>query len=133
MSAPPLHFDACILGGGIAGLWTLARLRHQGRSALLLSRGPLGGGQTIWSQGIIHGGIKYALGGEASAASRAIAGMPEVWAGCLRGEGSGDGAGVDLSSVKPLSACQYLWTTAGLVSKIAGVAASKAIRTPWRR
>ncbi|MGD9689936.1 MAG: FAD-dependent oxidoreductase [Phycisphaerales bacterium] len=124
-----IEVDVCIIGGGVAGLWTLARLRHDGRRVVLLEREALGAGQTIWSQGIIHGGIKYALTGESSAASRAIAAMPEVWSGCLSGRGTGDGTGVDLSSVRPLAREQHLWTTPGLVSKFAAAAASVVIRT----
>lgn len=124
--ADPLVVDVCIIGGGVAGLWTLGRLRHRGYSAVLLEREALGAGQTIWSQGIIHGGIKYALTGEASAASKAIAAMPGVWERAL----AGPSEGIDLSAVRPLSACQYLWTTPGLVSRLAGLAASKVIRTP---
>ena len=69
---PQLHIDILIFGGGIAGLWTLARLRKEGYSCLLLESNSLGAGQTIASQGIIHGGIKYALTGQASAASKAL-------------------------------------------------------------
>src|SRR5690606_14944511 len=56
----PLHVDICILGGGIAGLWLNARLRQQGFSTLLIEPAALGGGQSTKSQGIIHGGTKYA-------------------------------------------------------------------------
>ncbi|CAN5789240.1 glycerol-3-phosphate dehydrogenase/oxidase [soil metagenome] len=125
--APPpasTELDTLILGGGIAGLWTLALLRARGVDAHLIDIAPLGTGQTLWSQGIIHGGIKYALGGAASAASRAIAEMPERWAAALRGEGEVALAGVDV-----LSARQLLWTTPGLISRVAGAAASQAIRT----
>ena len=120
--------DVVVRGAGVAGLWTARALARAGYSVVVVSRGAVGGGQTIASQGIIHGGIKYALTGTASAASKAIAGMPEVWAKCLRGEGE-----VDLRGVKVLSPRQYLWTTGSLGSKLVGVAASKAIRTAVRR
>ena len=55
--------DIVILGGGIAGLWLLNRLRTAGYSTVLFERGALGQGQSIASQGMIHGGMKYALGG----------------------------------------------------------------------
>ncbi len=38
----------------------------------------LGGGQSVESQGIIHGGAKYALHGALTGASEAIADMPRV-------------------------------------------------------
>ncbi len=48
-----------VFGGGIAGLWTLDALRREGVDARLLTNAPLGTGQTIQSQGILHGGGKY--------------------------------------------------------------------------
>lgn len=128
MPAPDCQVDVLIFGGGIAGLWTFARLAREGYSCLLLESRSLGAGQTIASQGIIHGGIKYALTGEASRASRAIAEMPALWQACLAGRGE-----VDLSSAAVLSTHQHLWTTAGIGSRLVGVAASKAIRTEVSR
>ena len=69
--------DIVIFGGGIAGLWLLNRLRQQGYDVILLESDALGGGQSLASQGIIHGGLKYALNGVLSPASSAIAQMPE--------------------------------------------------------
>ena len=60
---PSYSTDIVIFGGGIAGLWLLDRLRIQGYQVILLESSSLGGGQTYASQGIIHGGLKYALGG----------------------------------------------------------------------
>ncbi|MDF1622160.1 MAG: FAD-dependent oxidoreductase, partial [Pseudohongiella nitratireducens] len=59
------EFDSqiTIVGGGIAGLWLLNRLCLAGYDAILLDKGGLGSGQTLASQGIIHGGLKYALNG----------------------------------------------------------------------
>lgn len=72
--------DVLIYGGGIAGLWTLALLRHAGYSAVLLENSALGAGQTIQSQGIIHGGFKYAIPGAGDLASaKAIRKMPGRW------------------------------------------------------
>lgn len=122
---PAHHLNALILGGGIAGLWTLARLAREGFSALLLTDAPLGAGQTIASQGIIHGGIKYTLGlAEPGDASRRIAEMPGIWRACLEGRGE-----VDLRAARVLSDHQHLWTTPGVLSRIAGLGASRVIRT----
>jgi glycerol-3-phosphate dehydrogenase len=131
MAVGEISVDVLVLGGGIAGLWTLARLRGAGYSCLLVEKTALGSGQTIASQGIIHGGIKYALTGAASRASKAIAEMPAIWRGCLAG-GRGQGE-LDLSGVRVLSDHQLLWTTGGIASRLAGVAASKAIRTEVAR
>lgn len=125
VSAPSLLTpDVLLFGGGIAGLWTLDRLRQAGFDALLIERGRLGEGQTVGSQGIIHGGIKYALTGQASAASRAIADMPRRWLECLSGTGE-----VDLSRATVLAEHQHLWTTPGLLSRVAAAGASRVIRT----
>lgn len=118
-----LETDICILGGGIAGLWLNARLRSQGYSTLLIERGALGGGQSSKSQGIIHGGTKYALHGKLTTAAEAIAGMPQRWRDCLEGKGD-----VDLRGVRLLSAHHYLWSPGNLISNLAGFFASKALR-----
>ena len=51
---------------------------------MLLERDSLGGEQTLASQGMIHGGLKYALGGTLTRSSEAIANMPERWRACRR-------------------------------------------------
>jgi glycerol-3-phosphate dehydrogenase len=107
--------DIVIIGGGIAGLWLLNRVRQLGYSAVLLEAKTLGGGQTCLSQGIIHGGMKYALQGTLTPATQAIADMPKVWNECLQGKGV-----IDLTHVPVLSQHQYLWTTGSLTSKLAG-------------
>ena len=66
--AREIHSDIIIFGGGIAGLWLLGRLREAGYSALLLESRALGGVQTSASQGIVHGGTKYALTGKLTGA-----------------------------------------------------------------
>jgi glycerol-3-phosphate dehydrogenase len=116
--------DIAIFGGGIAGLWTLSRLRQAGFSAVLFESHALGGVQTIASQGIIHGGAKYALTGNLTESARAIGEMPAIWQACLRGEGE-----LDLTQVKVLSEHQYLWSTTGLVSRMAGFFAGKLMRS----
>ena len=82
--------DVAIFGGGVAGLWTLARLRNEGYNAVLFENNALGGGQTRYAQGIIHGGTKYALTGKLTASSEAISEMPSFWRACLEGQGELD-------------------------------------------
>ena len=118
-----LETDICILGGGIAGLWLNARLQQLGYSTLLIERGALGGGQSSKSQGIIHGGTKYALHGKLSLAAEAIGDMPERWRACLDGTGE-----LDLTGVRLLSEHHYLWSPGSLLSNMAGFFASKALR-----
>ena len=52
-----LDVEVVIFGGGIAGLWLLDELHRAGMTTLLLEAHELGSGQTIASQGIIHGGL----------------------------------------------------------------------------
>lgn len=119
-----LSVDIAIFGGGIAGLWTLARLRQAGYQAVLFEQGEIGGVQTLASQGIIHGGSKYALAGKFTDASQAIAGMPGIWRDCLSGSGE-----LDLSGVRILSPHQYLWSSGGISSGLAGFFAGKLMRS----
>ena len=82
--------DIAIIGGGVSGLWTLHRLRDLGYDAHLFEKYALGTGQTIASQGIIHGGLKYALDGIMRPHTSALSGMPTRWLNCLGGEGEAD-------------------------------------------
>ncbi|RMH83660.1 FAD-dependent oxidoreductase [Pseudomonas sp. AOB-7] len=118
-----LSTDVLIVGGGIAGLWLNARLRRQGFATLLLESGSLGGGQSVKSQGIIHGGAKYALHGALSGASEAIADMPRRWREALAGGGE-----LDLSGVRVLSEAHYLWSPGTLAGNLTSFFASKAVR-----
>lgn len=115
--------DVLIVGAGVAGLWLNARLRRQGYSTVLVERDSLGGGQTLKSQGIIHGGAKYALHGALTGASEAIADMPRRWREALAGSGE-----LDLSGVRLLSEAHYLWSPGTLASNLTSFFASKAVR-----
>lgn len=118
-----IDVDIAIIGGGIAGLWLLNRLCNQGYNAILFEQGDLGGMQTIASQGMIHGGIKYALGGALTGGSEAIADMPDHWRRCLKGDGD-----VDLRHAKVLSEHFYMWSTPTIGSKVTSFFASKVTR-----
>ncbi|TBU88021.1 FAD-dependent oxidoreductase [Phytopseudomonas dryadis] len=118
-----LSTDVLIVGGGIAGLWLNARLRSQGFSTLLVEHETLGGGQSVKSQGIIHGGAKYALHGTLTGASEAIADMPRRWRQALAGTGE-----LDLAGVRLLSEAHYLWSPGTLAGNLTSFFASKAVR-----
>ncbi|MGJ3441301.1 FAD-dependent oxidoreductase [Pseudomonas sp. Je.1.5.c] len=115
--------DVLIVGAGVAGLWLNARLRRLGYSTVLVERASLGGEQTIKSQGIIHGGIKYALTGNLTGASEAIADMPRRWRDALNGSGE-----LNLDKVRLLSDAHYLWSPGSLLGNVTSFFASKAMR-----
>lgn len=123
-SASALPIDVLIVGGGIAGLWLLARLRARGYGALLVESDRLGAGQTLCAQGIIHGGAKYSLHGQLSDSAEAIAAMPARWRDCLDGR-----ADVDLRGARLLAEHQYLWATQAPTSRLAAFFASKLMRS----
>ncbi|MFW5450651.1 MAG: FAD-dependent oxidoreductase, partial [Methylophagaceae bacterium] len=122
MSKQTLTTDVVIIGAGIAGLWLHNRLNQMGFHALLLENKTIGNAQTLSSQGIIHGGAKYALNGILSKATQAIGDMPARWQACLAGDGD-----VDLTDVSVLADHQLLWSKDQLSSKMMSFFASKAL------
>lgn len=125
MSQAPLsiHLDLAIIGGGVAGLWLANRAKSAGFSVALFEAKTLGSDQTIASQGMIHGGMKYTLAGALTGASEAIAEMPKHWRACLCGEGD-----VDLRHTRILSDHFFMWSGDDLGSKLTGFLASKITR-----
>lgn len=119
----PLQLDAVIFGGGGAGLWLLDELKAVGYSVLLVETAELGSGQTIASQGIIHGGLKYTLSGLLTPSAAAISEMPGRWRACLAGENL-----PNLTNTRLRSEFCYLWQTTSLMSKLAMVGARAGLR-----
>lgn len=115
--------DTVVIGGGVAALWTANALIRSGRSVIVLTNAPLGGTQTLASQGVIHGGLKYAVGGKLNDSSEALAAMPKRWAEAMRGNGE-----VDLRKVEILSDHQILWSLPGILSKVVSFFGSKSLR-----
>ena len=118
-----LTCDIAIIGGGISGLWLLNRLANKGFNVILFEKNFLGSDQTVASQGMIHGGIKYTLSGALSGASEAIAEMPSYWQRCI--DGLGD---VDLKGARKLSDHFYMWSSKSVLSKMTTFLASKVTR-----
>jgi len=106
-----IKVDVLIFGGGIAGLWLLDELRRRGYCALLLENRALGHGQTVASQGIIHGGVKYMFDGKFKPSVASIAEMPPIWRDCLAGQRE-----PDLSATIVRSPCCMVWGTGGFKS-----------------
>jgi glycine/D-amino acid oxidase-like deaminating enzyme len=117
------HLDAIIVGGGIAGLWIANRLLAADRQVLVLEADELGCQQTLASQGMIHGGLKYALGGGLTGASEAIASMPARWRACLDGSGE-----LDLQGLTPLSDDNLLFANGSGLDRFTAFFASRALR-----
>ncbi len=125
----PIHeADVVVVGGGVAGLWLVNLLARRGHSVVLLEAGALGGAQTLASQGLIHGGLKYALSGNLTRASEAIADMPRRWRACLEGRGE-----VDLRTLTPLSDRYYMFAEASTLGRLTTFFASRSLRGRIRR
>lgn len=120
----PLPVDALVVGGGVAGLFLLHALRRADRSALLLERSALGTGQTTSSQGILHAGVKYALGGVAGDDANEASEAAALWQDFLSG-----GSAPDLRELRVLARSEYLWRTAGFMGAAGMLGARLALRT----
>jgi glycine/D-amino acid oxidase-like deaminating enzyme len=118
-----LRFDVVVIGGGVAALWIANVLRSEGRSVVVLVNSPLGEGQSLAAQGVIHGGLKYAAGGKLTDSSEELARMPARWLAALRGEGP-----VDLSGAELLSDHQLMWSLPSVVSQAVSFFGSMAVR-----
>lgn len=120
-----IKVDTVILGGGIAGLWTLNCLRRAGYQAILLEKSSLGDGQTIQAQGMIHGGAKYTLQGTLNnKLATVIDTLPQYWNKCLAGTGE-----IDLSRVQRLSDYQYLWSASRLTETLSNLFLKNMLKT----
>lgn len=122
--AEALSIDALLIGGGIAGVWILDALRREGKSVVLAESEKIGNGQSVCAQGIIHGGLKYALGGVASRDARQIAKMPEIWRESMEGSTS-----PDLSSAEVLSHHTWLWRSDSLRARVGMLGAKIGLQT----
>jgi len=118
-----MHMDVLIFGGGSAGLWLLDDLTRAGYSTLLLEAAHLGQGQTIASQGIIHGGLKYTLTGLLTSSAKHIKEMPEIWRRCLLGQQY-----PQLTRTRVKSDYCYLWRTESISSQIGMIGAKYGLR-----
>ncbi len=119
----PIQIDAAIIGGGIAGTWLYHLLHKRGYSVVLLEGTALGTDQTLASQGMIHGGLKYALSGVTTRASEAIASMPARWRACLAQQDD-----IDLSALQVVADRYYMFANNSALGKLTSFFASRALR-----
>lgn len=114
--------DVLVFGAGIAGLWLANTLKRAGYDVLVIENDKIGAGQTLASQGMIHGGQKYTIEGRVPEHAASIARMPERWDACLGGWGE-----IDLTSVKVLSEGQVMWPAGSILSDLAVMGAAKLV------
>jgi hypothetical protein len=107
----------------MAGLFALHALRGAGLSACLVERSGFGRGQSVCAQGIVHGGVKYSLGGLVSGSARAIERMPERWLAM-----ADSGAEFDLTAAPPLARHMWLWRSEGIGGAFAMAGARLSLR-----
>ena len=119
-----IEVDIAIVGAGVVGLWLLNVFSQQGYQCVLIEKEAIGAGQTIRSQGIIHGGAKYALTGKLNRAAQSIADMPAVWQACLDGKGP-----IDLRAVQILSQQHFMWSQGKYTAALKNFIASKALKS----
>ena len=117
------RLDVVVFGGSIAGLWLFSLLRQRGYRAVLLTRGLLGRGQTLWSQCMIHGGVKYLLNGKLTNLSETIADMPARWRAHFDGCDEPNLSGVPLQSE-----AYYMFSNADRFSRLLSFLGSRALR-----
>ncbi|NQY51781.1 MAG: FAD-dependent oxidoreductase [Piscirickettsiaceae bacterium] len=124
MSMKNYSADVVIIGAGITGLWIHNCLNNINIHSLLLENNSIGNAQTLSSQGIIHGGTKYAIDGILSKATQSISDMPARWRACLNGKGD-----IDLRGVRIFTNHQLMWSKDRLSSKMASFFSSKALHS----
>lgn len=123
MEVARLETEVVIFGGGCAGLWLLDDLRRRGIRALLLEANRLGEGQTVCAQGILHGGLKYALGGSLTSSAKMVADMPAAWRAAMTGA-----VEPDLRAMKMRAPWCHLWRTQSLWSQFGLFGALKGLK-----
>ncbi len=108
-------------------MWVLDRLRATGRTALLAEASELGKGQSTCAQGIVHGGLKYSLGGVAGEDAQHVSTMPQHWKDACSSPSPDDCP--DLNAADILSPCTWLWRSDSVMSRIGMLGARLGLQT----
>lgn len=119
-----LKKDILIVGGGIAGLWSAAHLKALGYNVILIENEALGSGQSLASQGMIHGGQRYSLKGAWTSHADLSSQMPEKWEQFFH-----EACPFQLKKTKISSAHQILWSATSGLGSVISFFASKAMQT----
>ncbi len=138
MSNNLMQIDIAIIGGGIAGLMLQYRLNNLGYSTLLLEQHALGAGQTSKAQGIIHGGIKYALFGQITKSAIATAEQTKKWASYfsnspIDADLTHNNNHINLSNTKILSTYHDLWNNGSVKNKLKQLLLQKTLSSHGQR
>lgn len=124
----PHIYDIVLFGGGVAGLWLCNTLKRAGYNVILVEKDKLGGGQTLASQGMIHGGQKYVLQGALTQHASSLSKMPDRWNASLEGWGE-----IDLTAVQTISETQVMWPAGSVLSDVAVLGAAKLVNADTRK
>ncbi|MCH8829820.1 MAG: FAD-dependent oxidoreductase, partial [Planctomycetes bacterium] len=95
----------------------------RGLQVVLLEAGELGSGQTVASQGILHGGLKYTLQGLLTRSAIGIREMPAVWKDCLANRRR-----PHLSQTRMRASSCLLWRTETVASRLGMIGAKFGLR-----
>lgn len=118
-----MRVQMVIIGGGIAGLWTLRRAIALGYNAILLEKDAIGSGQTLGAQGILHSGLKYGLDGANRDIATLLRSLPPRWLACFERHGE-----LDLSTARIHTKAQHLWAANSWLDKIAASVGARAMQ-----
>ena len=137
MTRRSLSVDAAIVGGGIGGLWLANLCAGRGLSFVVCEPQGVGGVQTLASQGIVHGGAKYALDGTSPLAG-VLKAMPNRWRACLGGTGEVDLRGVRVLAEKvdirigdeTIEVADFVLDVPSLVRRLARPIAHRIVASP---
>jgi glycine/D-amino acid oxidase-like deaminating enzyme len=121
------EYDMIVFGGGVAGLWVANTLKRAGYNVIVIEKDKLGAGQTLASQGMIHGGQKYLLQGVMTSHAAVASKMPARWQANFDGRGE-----IDLTSVRVLSETQIMWPAGSILSAVTVLGAAKLLKTRSR-